>query len=461
LWGRALWIGLLVAAIGLSVLATTLGGEAQAGAFLGSGALVLTALLLAIASRLRGAAGRPGQFTSGALPTLAVRNAGRSPSRSIATIALMSAAAFLIVAVSSFRLAPTDRGTGGFDWLAESSEAIIADLNSPAARSDLLAGDAEKLAGTTILSLRVKPGDDASCRNLYQPSQPRVLGVPPAFVRHFDKPNAPSFGWSASAAKSAEARANPWKLLGSATPPVERVPVVLDKNTAMYSLKLYRGVGEEFEFTYDDGNNVRFRVAGLLDNSVLQGSLLVSEANFTRLFPQSSGYRMFLIRTPAGKSDEVAALLEDKLGDEGFDATSARDRLAELLAVQNTYISTFQSLGAIGLLLGTVGLAAVQLRSVFERRKELALLRAAGFRRWRLGEMVLLENLLLLVGGLATGTIAALITVLPHMLASGARVPLADLAVMLGVVLVVGVLVGLIAVRATLRAPLVAALRGE
>jgi ABC-type antimicrobial peptide transport system permease subunit len=131
------------------------------------------------------------------------------------------------------------------------------------------------------------------------------------------------------------------------------------------------------------------------------------------------------------------------------------------LAVQNTYISTFQSLGAIGLLLGTVGLAAVQLRSVFERRKELALLRAAGFRRWRLGEMVLLENLLLLVGGLATGTIAALITVLPHMLASGARVPLADLAVMLGVVLVVGVLVGLIAVRATLRAPLVAALRGE
>jgi ABC-type antimicrobial peptide transport system permease subunit len=157
----------------------------------------------------------------------------------------------------------------------------------------------------------------------------------------------------------------------------------------------------------------------------------------------------------------VAKFLEDHLGDEGFDAVDSKARLADLLAVQNTYISTFQSLGAIGLLLGTFGLAAVQLRSVFERRKELALLRAAGFRRLRLGAMVLLENLLLLLGGLATGTIAALVTVLPHMLASGARVPLVDLAVMLGVVLVVGVVTGLIAVRATLQAPLVAALRGE
>jgi ABC-type antimicrobial peptide transport system permease subunit len=239
------------------------------------------------------------------------------------------------------------------------------------------------------------------------------------------------------------------------------VRVVLDKNTAMYSLQRYGGVGEEFEFTYDDNTRVKFRVVGLLNNSILQGSLLVSEADFTRLFPQTSGYRMFLVRSPRGKADQVAALLEDKLGDEGFDATSARERLAELLAVQNTYISTFQSLGAIGLLLGTLGLAAVQLRSVFERRKELALMRAAGFRRWRLGEMVLLENLLLLPSGLATGTIAALITVLPHMLTSGAQIPLTDLAVMLGVVLIVGVLVGLFAVRATLRAPVVAALRGD
>ncbi len=459
--GLLLWIGLLAGAVGLSVLATVLGGEAQAGAFLGSGALILVAMLLLIANKLRGAGGDTGQFTSGALPRLALRNAGRSVGRSVTTIALMAAAAFLIVAVSSFRLAPSDRGVGGFDWLAESSEPVIADLNSGSVRQDLFAADASRLDGTTILALRVKPGDDASCQNLYQPSQPRVLGVPPAFVRYFDQPDVTRFGWVASAATNPEEKANPWRLLAGPAEPSQPVTVVLDKNTAMYSLKLYRGVGEEFAFAYADGAPVTFRVVGLLDNSVLQGSLLVSEADFTRLFPQTSGYRMFLVRAPEGQALKVAALLEDKLGDEGFDAVNARARLAELLAVQNTYISTFQSLGAIGLLLGTLGFAAVQLRSVFERRKELALMRATGFRRWRLATMVLLENLLLLLVGLTTGTIAALITVLPHMVASGARVPLADLALMLSVVIVVGVLVGLVAVRETLRAPLVAALRGE
>ena len=68
---------------------------------------------------------------------------------------------------------------------------------------------------------------------------------------------------------------------------------------------------------------------------------------------------------------------------------------------------------------------------------------------------------MLLIGGLAIGTLAALVAVLPQMLLGAARVPLADLAAMLGVVLVAGVATGFIAVRATLRAPLVAALRGE
>ncbi|MEZ6110678.1 MAG: ABC transporter permease [Pirellulaceae bacterium] len=61
----------------------------------------------------------------------------------------------------------------------------------------------------------------------------------------------------------------------------------------------------------------------------------------------------------------------------------------------------------MGLLLGTFGLATVQLRSVLERRGELAVMRATGFRRQRLASMVMLENVLLLVAGLATGVFAA------------------------------------------------------
>jgi len=126
------------------------------------------------------------------------------------------------------------------------------------------------------------------------------------------------------------------------------------------------------------------------------------------------------------RAEEVAAVLEERLSDQGFDAVPAQRRLADLLAVQNTYLSTFQSLGALGLLLGTFGLAAVQARNVLERRRELGLLRAVGFRAARLAGLVMLENVALLVGGLLTGTLAALVALLPQLFAGGAAVTWRD-----------------------------------
>lgn len=455
---------LVVLALLLLVIATRLAGMSQAGAFVGGGAALLTGLLLLIWARLRGGGRASHGALAGklALPRLALRNAARNPSRSAITIGLMATASFLIVAMSSFRVAPSDAGAGGFDLVAESAEPVYQDLNDPKARLDLLAGDAAALDGGRVYGLRLRPGDDASCNNLYQPSQPQVIGLTDALIQHFDEPGVTRFAWTGTAAKTPEHRANPWRLLQSELADDE-VPVVIDMNTAMYSLKPPLLVGSVYTATYD-GPQVRFRVVGLLENSVLQGSLLIDESHFKKLFPDISGYRFFLIQTAAGKRDAVTAALEDRLGDQGFDAVPSSRMLEQLLAVQNTYLSTFQSLGALGLLLGTFGLAAIQLRSVIERRGELALLRATGFRRRSLGRMVLIENVGLLLAGLATGVVAALVAVLPHRLTGAAAVPpdlLRDLAVMLGIVVAVGIVSGMVSVRAALRTPVLAALRGD
>ena len=113
--------------------------------------------------------------------------------------------------------------------------------------------------------------------------------------------------------------------------------------------------------------------------------------------------------------------------------------------MQNTYLSTFQSLGGLGLLLGTLGLAAVQLRNVVERRGELALLRAAGFRRRTLAGLVILENVALLLAGLGCGILAALVAMLPHLMTRDASIPWLSLTVTLTLVIIVGLLSGLIA----------------
>jgi ABC-type antimicrobial peptide transport system permease subunit len=449
---------LLLGAVGLLVLATQLGGMAQAGSFVGGGTMTLFSILFVLGSQMRAGLPATNRLTMFRLST---RNAARNPWRSTLTIFLMGVASFLIISMSAFRLDPTEEGSGGFNMVATSSQPVYADLNNLDERGELLAQDADVLTGSTVLSLRFKPGDDASCRNLYQASAPRVLGVTDAMLEYFDRDQPVAFQFAGSAAETPAQQANPWRLLEKPVAPGAAIPVILDKNTAMYSLHLYRGVGEEFEAEYDGFGTLKFRVAGLLDNSVLQGSLLIGEAEFETQFQNVDGYRYFLLRTPADKSTAVSALLEDRLGDQGFDTESSAEILTDLLAVQNTYLSTFQSLGALGLLLGTFGLAAVQLRNVMERRGELAVLQAGGFRRGRLVQMVLLENVLLLAGGLATGVIAAAIAVLPHMIFGGAKPPFAYLAGVPVVVFAVGILASLTSVRATLQAPLLAALRGD
>ncbi|PQO30070.1 FtsX-like permease family protein [Blastopirellula marina] len=467
--GRGRWMvylgGLLIlTSAGLAVLATTLAGEAQAGSFFGAGAAMLAALMLLERRYLQWRATERSAGVGFQLSQLALSNAARNPGRSTLTIGLVGAASFLIVAISSFRLAPTDRGAGGMDLIAESTQPIFHDLNTPGGRYDqgFHESDESLLAKSTILALRVQPGDDASCLNLYQSNSPRVLGATPQFVSHYSEPEVAEFEWAASAATTPEEQANPWLVLekpadGEDVP----IPCALDKNTAMYALHLYGGIGEVFETTDPDGRKTKYEVAGLLSNSILQGSLIVSEANLLDRFPDTSGYRMFLVETPPGETEQVAAILEDRLSEEGFDATDAKARLVDLLAVQNTYLSTFQSLGALGLLLGTFGLATVQARNVIERRGELALLQAAGFRRRRLVRLVLLENGVLLLAGLGTGILSALVAVLPHMLFGAAGVPWLTLAVMLAIIFVVGLIAGLWTARTSLRTPLIPALRGE
>ncbi len=60
------------------------------------------------------------------------------------------------------------------------------------------------------------------------------------------------------------------------------VPVMLDMSTAVYSLHL-SGVGSQLPIRDAADQPVTLEVVGLLKNSVLQGNLLVSEANFLKL----------------------------------------------------------------------------------------------------------------------------------------------------------------------------------
>ncbi len=460
--GRWRWLPgvFLACAVMVAWFARNLQGEAQAGAFFSSGALVLTALLRWLRTWLHNVrATTPRQFT---LAGLASRTSRRNPVRTILSVGLASAASFLIVALSTFRLAPTEHGTGGFDWIATADHPMHFDLNNPAGRGQLGFSDEEnqRLKNFEVQSFRVRAGEDASCLNLYQTTRPRVLGVPRSFF------GQNRFTWSARV-ESEEFQDQPWRVLtakqGNDDHGRPIVPIVLDRNTATYSLHL-AGVGAQMTIRDADDQPVTLEVVGLLAGCILQGDVLMSEENFLRLYPAAAGYQMFLIRKNSQQETDgtsVSGLLESRLEDFGFDVANARTRLAEFQAVQNTYLSTFQSLGALGLLLGTFGLAVAQLRSVVERRAELALLRGVGWSRGRLSMLVLGENMVLLAAGLGFGCLAAAAAVLPHWWLGHAEMPWVTLGAMLLTVALAGIFAGGFAMRAAVRAPLLPALRGE
>jgi ABC-type lipoprotein release transport system permease subunit len=443
----ALLFGALAAIL---VAAAILKAIDPAGAFFGAGASVLIACLCLLSWRLS----TPGSTNAPSIVRLGLRNTTERPGRSVLAIAVIASATFILISVDAFRrgdIDPTDRrsGTGGYPLLVDLALPLVQDPNAREGRELLGLGTATDIS---VEPFRLRPGDDASCLNLYEPTNPRILGVGQRFI------DAGRFTFQGSLATTDADRANPWTLLAQPLPDGV-VPIAADANSMTYVL--HKKLGDEVVLT-DGDRPIRLRLVAALSDSVFQGELLMSEANFLKLFPEQQGYRVLMLDVPVAKAAEVAAAIESTASDLGADAVPTAQRLAEFHAVENTYLSTFQTLGGLGLLVGTIGLAAVLLRNILERRRELALLRAVGYGRSDLFTIIVAENAVLLGWGLAVGALSAFVAIAPAAIERGARLPLTTGGwLLLLAVLASGLVSSVIATRAALRAPLIGALRAE
>ena len=435
---------------------------AQAGAFFGAGAALLVSCLMFLSGWLRE---RDARLISGrgpwAVARLGFRSAAFRPGRSVLSAALIASAAFIIVSVDAFRRGGSEltedrkTGTGGFALLARSELPIVPGLNDQPGREALLI-QAPEMQAVTFTRFRVRQGQDASCLNLYRPTNPTIVAPESSFI------DANRFVFASSSAETDAERANPWLLLRR-TSDDGTVPVIADATSLQYVL--HAGVGDTFSMDIGAAQPLVLRFVGALRDSVLQGELIMAEEQFVRLFPGQQGYRMFLIDKPGiqtiGQANELAGVVEKELQPFGVDAVTTAERLEEFHRVENTYLSTFQALGGLGLLLGTIGLAAVMFRNVLERRRELALLRAVGFDARNVSRMILAESAFLLGAGLAAGAVCAVIAIAPAWLGRGGAMPGSGLLILFAAVVISGVLSSVIATRAALRGRMLDALRAE
>ena len=364
----------------------------------------------------------------------ALKNAARQPNRSKTCVTTISLACCIIVAVGANRHdAPPETE---YAFVAESALPLHHSLNTPNGKFELgfSEGASELLSKSEIFPFRVLPGEDVSCLNLYQPQTPQILGAPDPMLDEY-----------------------PWNEIKVVQPEGGRAPAIGDAKSLRWIL--HHNPDDDFLIQDEFGKPLSLELE-TIENSLFQSQLIISESNFTKYFPSQSGYQFFLIKTPPELREETAQILERALGDYGFDLTSASERLASYRVVENTYISTFQSLGGLGVLLGTFGLALIFFRNIIERRGELATLRAFGFRRQLLSRILFLESCFLLAVGMLIGIVAGLVAILGsqgHL----PSFPWVSLTITLLFIFGFGIIANAVAVAVALRSPLLRTLKSE
>ncbi len=468
---NGLWVGIVCAATAFGVvLAGLYSKDVSAGLFFIAGALLLFSSL-GFTAALLNRSGRRAGVSQLTIPSLAVRNLTRRSGRTLAITALLSCGVFIIFSVGANRhdaLANAEKrssGTGGFALTGESTLPIYNDLNSEKTRNKFLL-DAKLFQQVKIVHLRVRDGDDASCLNLNQAQMPRLLGVAPeepdargafTFVKTLSGTD-----WANKHSKTDDNNntsvSHPWLLLAQKQDD-DCIPAIADAATIKWAMG--KAIGDKLTFTDDYGRDFKVRLVGALKNSILQGSLVISEQNFVERFPSQDGYRMFLIDCPAENSNKVSQTLSDRLSDKGLDVHTTVQKPGSFNAVQNTYLSIFQLLGGLGLILGSVGLGVVLMRNVLERRGEFAMLRAVGFDKKTLKHLILYEHWISLLAGLICGVGAALMAVLPAVRGAGTQVPWLQLLLTLAVVAVIGIIWIWLAAGAAMKGELLPALSEE
>ncbi len=452
-------VALLLVAIGSVVDALIKGGQMSPNTFYIAGAILLLSGLALTSARLKHLAqvGVLDQAQSLSLSALGQRNAARQSRRSMATIGMLACGSFMIASIGVFQKDANieadqpDSGTGGFELMGEASIAIVHDMNNPTNREDFYSLDEETLKDVNFVPFRLRDGDQANCLNLNLAQKPRLLGVRPETLAgrftFIETMNGLNLG------------NNPWSILESARDalklPTDVVPAIADQSVLMWALSggdmmKSKKLGDTIDYTDENGNMFKILFVGQIADSIMQGNLIIPESDFIRRFPSESGYRVFLVDNPRERTQEVSNELNVALANHGFEWVTTTQRLGELNAVQNTYLQTFQVLGGLGLLIGSLGLGVVVLRNVQERKSELALLRAVGFEKSAIKRFILSEYLGLLIGGLFIGTASASLAVLPTMLSPTADVPYTLLGATLGSVLLLAGIWTLIATNLSL-----------
>jgi putative ABC transport system permease protein len=151
------------------------------------------------------------------------------------------------------------------------------------------------------------------------------------------------------------------------------------------------------------------------------GGLLMPLATLQKMMGREGQVTGFLIRAKSSDANSIAELrrrIESTIP--GVAATAARDHVQSDTQIRLSRAMAWTT-AAVALFLGSVGMLNTMLMSIFERTREIGILRAVGWRRSRVLALIMGEALVIALLGTVVGTLLAVVGLRALTLAPTAR----------------------------------------
>ena len=366
IWGTALALaGAVLLGVGLAKPAIQLVGAGAAGLFIG-----VAILSPALARPLSSVIGRPLARTLGVAGKLGRENSMRSPRRTAQTAAALMVGLALVSAMAVFGASLSKSATSSAD------QAISADILVTPTGSGELSNSVPTTASavpgvTTTTTFYGGPFE-------FQNSLARLTAVS---TDHLADTVILRMTTGTSAALAAG-------------------ELLVDSTTATSK---HLAVGDTVPVRFALTGPAVLRVGGIYQANALIGSYLVSAGFFLAHFPQQPPAGL-LLRTDGGSAADNAVTRALAAYPNLQVQTRAQFEQSQVSSV-NQLLGLVYALLALAVLIALIGIVNTLMLSVFERTREIGLLRAVGMRRRQVRAMVRSEAVILAIFGAIIGII--------------------------------------------------------
>ncbi len=161
------------------------------------------------------------------------------------------------------------------------------------------------------------------------------------------------------------------------------------------------------------GNDVVVTVAGFTKSRLIEGVYIRSDAVSGDNGFQSDAQSIYLVKFKDSLSDsrikDISKDLEQEFLANGMKTFIIKEELESMLQTMTSFMSLMQSFLSLGLIVGIAGLGIITIRSVSERKQQIGMLRAIGFKRGMILRSFLVESSYIALLGILTGTILGII----------------------------------------------------